>query len=111
MRGDESMRARTWLVWLILLIGLTQAASASSLWDSSGSMFSDQKARQVGDLVTVIIVERTEASQEARTTTGKDAGVSISPGGGLLSDVLPQLRASGGDEMSAGGATTRGGSL
>ena len=57
---------------------------AVSLWDpNAGSMFADNKARRVGDLVTLIIVERSEASQAARTTTSKDAEVSIGPGLGL----------------------------
>ena len=60
--------------------------------------------------MTLIIVERTEASQAARTTTSKDGEVSIGPGLGFL-DIIPLIQASGGDSLTAGGTTTRGGSL
>ncbi len=48
-----------------------------SLWNSDAtSMFSDQKARNVGDLVTIIISETSSASKQATTTTGRDTGMS-----------------------------------
>ncbi|MFO7319078.1 MAG: flagellar basal body L-ring protein FlgH [Limnochordia bacterium] len=96
---------------LVLWAGSLSAA-AGSLWDdSAGSMFADRKARNVGDLVTLIIVERSEASQAARTTTAKDGEVSIGPGLGLFQDVIPLISARGGDNLTAGGTTTRGSSL
>jgi len=96
---------------LVLWIGGVDAWG-SSLWDESGgSMFADRKARRVGDLVTLIIVERSEASQAARTTTSKDGEVSIGPGLGLLQGVIPLIGASGSDSLTAGGTTTRGSSL
>ncbi len=65
----------------------------------------------VGDLVTLIIVERSEASQAARTTTAKDAELTIGPGVGVLQGVIPLIGATGGDSLTAGGSTTRGSSL
>ncbi len=45
-----------------------------SLWTvSQGSFFHDVKARNVGDIVTVAIFERASASQEARTSTGRNS--------------------------------------
>lgn len=50
-----------------------------SLWSSdSTSMFSDQKARNVGDIVTIIISENASASKEATTSTGRDTSMSAS---------------------------------
>jgi flagellar L-ring protein precursor FlgH len=47
--------------------------SAGSIWSgstqSSSFMFFDEKARAVGDLVTVMIVEQTQAQGDARTET------------------------------------------
>lgn len=98
---------------VVLLVGAGAGdVLAASLWDASaGSMFADRKARQVGDLVTLIIVERSEASQAARTTTAKDADLSIGPGLGVLQGVIPLISAGGSDELTAGGSTTRGSSL
>ncbi len=106
-------RARLRFVGILLfalVAGVAAPAAAQSLWSDDWSLFTDLKARRVGDLVTLIIVERTEASQEARTTTSKDGEVSIGPGLGFL-DIIPLIQASGGDSLSAGGTTTRGGSL
>ncbi len=54
---------------------------AGSLWGSqNSSLFSDQKARTLGDIVTVIISESSSASKEASTstdrTTNMGAGIS-----------------------------------
>lgn len=75
------------------------------------SMFEDRKAKRIGDLVTVIIVERATARQNASTVTGKDSELSVGPGMGVLADLIPLLRLSGGDAFTSDGATTRGGSL
>ncbi len=52
---------------------------AGSLWrESSNSMFSDRKAREVGDIVTVIISEKASASKEATTSTSRKSNMSAS---------------------------------
>lgn len=96
----------------LLCVGvLAGSVHAASLWSQKGSMFADQKARYVGDLVTIIIAERAQASHSAQTTTSKDGEVSIGPGGGVLNQVIPLISVGGGDSLKAGGSTTRGGSL
>jgi len=41
------------------------------------SLFSDQKANHVGDAVTILIVETSSASNDARTTSGRSDEVSL----------------------------------
>ncbi|MDP3858422.1 MAG: flagellar basal body L-ring protein FlgH [Stagnimonas sp.] len=41
------------------------------------SLFEDPKARGVGDLLTVLLVESTQASKSATTSTSKEAGVEL----------------------------------
>ncbi len=58
----------------------TTMAEEGSLWRENVSMlFTDAKARQVGDTVTIDIVEVTSSKMDANTTTGRtssvDAGV------------------------------------
>ena len=62
-------------------------AQASSLWSPTGSLYSDTKARRVGDLVTIIIVERSQATQSASTKTGSDGQVQVGPL--ALADIVP----------------------
>lgn len=48
-----------------------------SLWNSdSTSMFSDEKAKNVGDIVTILISENATASKQATTSTGRDTTMS-----------------------------------
>ncbi len=48
-----------------------------SLWTSSAaSMFNDQTARHVGDIVTVTIAEQASASKQAKTNTGRTSDMS-----------------------------------
>lgn len=50
---------------------------AGSLWgNQNSSLFSDQKARAVGDIVTVIISESSSASKESSTSTDRTTSMS-----------------------------------
>lgn len=55
------------------------AADASSLWSDDshyGELFRDQKARRVGDIVTIQIAESSRAENSAQTTTGRESSLS-----------------------------------
>lgn len=95
-----------------IALGAPGGVGAASLWNSSASMYADNKARTVGDLVTLIIVERAQATQSAQTRTGSDGKVQVGPIS--LADivpVIPPISAGGSDSASAQGSTTRGGTL
>ena len=49
-----------------------------SLWDSSGTLnelFVNDKARRAGDIVTIKVVEESEAQNKATTKTGRDSSL------------------------------------
>ncbi len=51
--------------------------TAGSLWtESRGGMFVDIKGRTVGDIITVVIVEKASASKEATTETDRTSSMS-----------------------------------
>lgn len=105
-------------VGLALVPGLSAGALAESLWARAeeqrqgwiGGLYSDARARQVGDLVTIIIVERAEAASSASTDAKREGSLKVGPGVGLL-DFLPLLGASGGSEFDGSGRTVRSGSV
>lgn len=100
------------LIVLMLLLIVSIDASANSLFPmDEPSMFVDNKARNPGDLVTVIIVEQAQAKQNANTNAGKESEVSVGPGMGVLADLIPLLKVGGGDSFNSDGSTSRGGSL
>jgi flagellar L-ring protein FlgH len=45
---------------------------------SAQGLFEDYKARRVGDVLTVMLVERTSAQKSANASTSKDAGINLS---------------------------------
>lgn len=56
-----------------------ESKEAGSLWrDNNQSMFSDRKANDVGDIVTVIISEKASASKEATTSTSRSSNMTAS---------------------------------
>lgn len=73
-------------------------------------IYLDHKASQVGDLVTILIVETSKASQQAATDTGKEGEVGVSPSGGLLK-FLPIFGVRGESKSDSRGSTTRGGTI
>jgi flagellar L-ring protein precursor FlgH len=59
---------------------IPQPAANGSLWQENGNMgelFVNPKARRVGDIVTIKIVESSKASNNATTNTGRDSSISI----------------------------------
>lgn len=65
----------------LLLFG---TVGASSLWSGGGSLYSNQKAHRVGDILTVQIFESSAASSDAQTGTENKSEVGGGPGEGLL---------------------------
>ncbi|MCM8813042.1 MAG: flagellar basal body L-ring protein FlgH [Candidatus Omnitrophica bacterium] len=63
---------------LIMLGQGATPASAVSLWNSEGSLgtlFVDQRARRVGDIITVLISEQSSATSTASTSTGRNSTI------------------------------------
>lgn len=103
-------RTVTTLLILSLVCCASLTVGATSLWSDGVSLFGDMRARRVGDLVTLIIAEKSQAQQTANTSTGQDTSLTLGPGLGLL-DIVPLLELGGGDSFRSGGSTTRGGQL
>ncbi len=59
--------------------------ATGSLYHSgwSNGLYSDTKARRVGDIITVLLMENTQASKTAKTETKKETDASLSPLVGL----------------------------
>lgn len=56
------------------------SSAEGSLWQENGTMgelFVNPKARRVGDIVTIKIVESSKASNNASTNTGRDSSVTV----------------------------------
>lgn len=103
---------------------LEPGIKSTSLWRPSSDMtraYDDHRARVVGDLVTVIVSESSEASREASTNLSRDAKVDVGVNAFLgapahlgLADVYagggdfsPSIGASSANSFKGGGSTKR----
>lgn len=60
-----------------LVIEAPKPTTPGSLWTTNkGSLFVDNRAGHVGDILTVVISEQAEASKEASTSTGRSTSAS-----------------------------------
>ncbi|RMD79462.1 MAG: flagellar basal body L-ring protein FlgH [Gammaproteobacteria bacterium] len=77
-------------------------ASPGSLYPEGGeaSLFTDLKARRVGDILTIVLVERTTATKSSATTTSKEHQVDL-PEPTLLGNQL-STNGPGGKDLSLG---------
>lgn len=59
-----------------------QAVASGSIFQAGSGLvlYADQRARQVGDTVTVNLVERTDASKQSSTSSAKDTSISLPTG-------------------------------
>ncbi len=60
-------------------VAMPAPAANGSIYASAQniSLFEDRKARQVGDVLTVLLVEKTDAKKSAATNTKKDSSLSM----------------------------------
>jgi len=75
--------------------------------NSFNSLFSDLKANKVGDAVTVIVIESSQASNNAETTAGRSSDIGLNFTGKIDKHSLPDASASLGtnNEFNGAGAT------
>ncbi len=95
------------LLILTALAATIAPAAAESLWQNeSAGLFADHKARKVGDLVTIAVVEATSSSLSASSDFDKSLDHSNKAGVGPLLKLLPEFEVSSSQSGSAGGKTT-----
>ncbi|MBR1671669.1 MAG: flagellar basal body L-ring protein FlgH [Fretibacterium sp.] len=75
----------SFLMCVLVAMGLTAPAGAASLWDDRTNWLADARPSRVGDIVTVLINERTDAKDEATMDVQKSSSNSVSDGTGILS--------------------------
>jgi len=104
------VRSRWVLGALLLLLTSVTIAEADSLWLRAEprwrSLFADFRAREVGDIVTVLVTESTTAVTDVSTDISKDSEANGKPGSGLL-EFIPLVGYSYEDGYKSEGQTAR----
>jgi len=104
----------------LLAVAATMAASAQadSLFPGSStdvaktsaasvSLFSDNKARRVGDTLTIVISENASTTSQASTKTSKNETLNYGPGFGPILHNIPAFGLNGSIGSNASGSTNR----
>ncbi len=96
---------------LILLTGLTAAQDMRQ--NAFASLFSDQKASRIGDAITIVVIEFSQASNNAQTTTGRSSDIGLTAGGSVYGKDLPGTDVSLGttNDFRGSGATKTSGMI
>ena len=90
-------------IFLFLFVAL---ASGQSLWVDGPALIADQRPSKVGDIVTVLVKEKTKAKDEATTDVKKKNASSAADGVGVL-DFIRKLGFSTDSSMKGDGAIER----
>ena len=92
-----------------VFLSVAVPASAESLWASGNgatrSMFADRKAQNIGDILTIVIDEKTTTSSNKSMSNAKSGKQTLAAGSGIF-DFLAAATASGSDSFSATGKAT-----
>ena len=66
----------------IIIFSIASVINAQNMRQNAfASLFSDQKASRVGDAITIVVVEFSQASNNAQTTTGRSSDIALNGGG------------------------------
>ena len=83
------------------------AVEAKSLWVDNGytSLYSDKKARNVGDILTIVINESTTQTASKSRSNSKSGSLNVGAGTGIF-DFIKAFSANGSDSFEADGSAT-----
>jgi flagellar L-ring protein precursor FlgH len=100
------------LMMTIILTLASPVVWGDSLWnDDSQSLIIHNRVFHVGDLLTIIIMEQSSASQGAATNGKETSTIVTGPGSGLLREIIPHMQADMENGYQGKGQTSRNGAL
>ncbi len=98
---------RIWGMAVAMVFLTLSGASGESLWRDGASLFGDARPTAVGDIVTVVVSERTSVKDEAKTDLTKTNNSNLDDGVGLLGKLLSALGFRTDSSMTGEGSTER----
>lgn len=91
---------------LLLLGAVSFPAQARSLWDDRSNWVADRRPTSVGDIVTVVVNERTRTKDQGKTDVSKSNNNSVADGVGIF-DFIKAFGFSSKSNMKGDGSTER----
>ena len=74
----------------LFLIAVINVFPQDMRQNSFQSLFADQKANRIGDAITIIVLESSQASNNAETSTGKKSDLGFNATGSVGSSTIPK---------------------
>ncbi len=99
------------IILAIITIISVQTFGQDMRQNSFSSLFSDQKASRVGDAITIIVVEASQASNDAQTSSSRSSDLSLGASGAVGTSNIPNVDltlGTGNDFRGAGSTRTTG---
>lgn len=96
------------ILLLCVLMALIHNLNAQDMRaNSSNSLFSDNKASRIGDAVTILVVESSQASNNAETSSGRSSELGFGANASLGKSSMPEAKAgiSTNNEFNGSGST------
>ena len=100
---------RKWMLFCLAVLAFAMqpaTVGAESLWQDNSrlaNIYQDVKARNVGDILTIVISETSTASRTGSANNSKKADLSLSAGTGSFLDWITAHGVNGSDSFSAQG--------
>jgi flagellar L-ring protein precursor FlgH len=101
------------LIYIFIIVLSYNVLAQDMRNNSFSSLFSDNKALRLGDAITIIVVESSQAANNAETSAGRSSDISFSGSGTLDGTALPNadLGVGSGNEFQGAGGTKTSGSV
>lgn len=93
-------------VVLLSIFFFVFSVNAESLWKDNFNLFSDHKAKKVGDIITITISETASAIQKASTINKENSNTNVNGGSGFL-NFFPLGSAGASSSYNGNGSTIR----
>lgn len=99
-------------VYLVFLLIISSTAFAASLYNNPNgkSLYEDRKARNIGDILSIVIRENAQSSSTNSDNKNKSMSLNGKAGSGAL-NLIPEFGAGMSSSMANGDTTKRSGSL
>ncbi len=83
---------RKWFLCAVLLLIMSGSSWAGSLWNDNANWFADERPGRVGDIVNVLVDERTNAKDEAEMSVSKTTNNQVGNQDGADAGLLNFIR-------------------
>lgn len=83
---------RKWFLCVTFLLIISSASHAGSLWNDNANLFGDERPGRVGDIVNVLVDERTNAKDESEMSVSKTTNNQVGNQDGTDAGLLNFIR-------------------